>query len=442
MTKQEIHFQAFGYEPGTIKPVHLANGFFLALTGRSYRLELLNKAAVTSHKQGLKGEYEPAALKDRLTSEEYPRISAQVDIDGLNNLRTQLNALVSNDDAVYAVFDGYSTFGNDYTFSSGTLITDQKRKDGFAGWLLHQILARSTEGNEVLEMARRWINEEDDAFHLFTKPLQEEAIAARDWVSSYELKFGILSDERLDKISTAMRTQTLALHQACRTVDERESVHARLRTLIVGLGLWLVLYMVRESAAASHLHMDTLLFADFTGDPSSRCRAAARTCFSKHRDLIFRAYEAWHSMGRITDLQPFTGKNGDRDLSFLEKHFSDLSVRIGLAQPRAFQARVKHYEPQADTLRLMVSSVLKDEELLPLSDLARRLRDIWQITVGACDDDAEMLRKNGLFGLDEDDDLRHNRNSLIVQLKRLGLAYEPSDGLVLCGINVQSEVGI
>lgn len=46
-----------------------------------------------------------------------------------------------------------------------------------------------------------------------------------------------------------------------------------------------------------------------------------------------------------------------------------------------------------------------------------------------------IWRENGYHGLDEDDDLRWNRDAFISQLKRLGLAYEPSDGLVLCGLD-------
>jgi hypothetical protein len=84
---------------------------------------------------------------------------------------------------------------------------------------------------------------------------------------------------------------------------------------------------------------------------------------------------------------------------------------------------------------MLVGSVLENEELITLPDLSRRLRDTWQIAFGGCDDDGEFLANQSIVGLDEDDDLRLNRDCFIRQIKTLGLAIEPSDGLVLCGIN-------
>lgn len=436
MTKQQIHFEGFGYEPGRMKPVHFATGYFLALTGHYYRLELLNKVAVISHKEGLKGDYEPATLRELLLTGPRPQISSRVGIPELNRLRSQINAAVANDNAVYAAYGDYSAFGNDYTLSSATMLTDQKRLDGYSGWLVRQVLDQSVEGREVLEFSRRWIEQEGDTLQLFVKPLIDAPEDQQERASDYATKFGMLPEDRLDAIAVQMTKVTHAVALICRTIDSRESHHLRLRSLIIALGMWLLLYQIREAAAASGVPPNSLLFCDFTGDSGSRCRGASRTCFSKHRELVFRAYEAWHEAGRITNLDEFRNKKTQEfDFKFLEQHFSDLAVRIGLAQPRAMQVKTKHYELQPDTLRVVVGSVLGNNGMMPLPELARRLRDIWQISLGGCDDDLEQLRENGYHGLDEDDDLRWNRDAFISQLKRLGLAYEPSDGLVLCGLD-------
>ena len=44
--ERRVHGAILGYQPYRMKPVHFATSFLLALTGRYYRLEYLNKAAV------------------------------------------------------------------------------------------------------------------------------------------------------------------------------------------------------------------------------------------------------------------------------------------------------------------------------------------------------------------------------------------------------------
>ena len=58
----QVHGAALGYQPFRMKPVHFATNFLLALTGRYYRLEYLNKASVPK-----------TAPKDKKNcSDEYP----------------------------------------------------------------------------------------------------------------------------------------------------------------------------------------------------------------------------------------------------------------------------------------------------------------------------------------------------------------------------------
>ena len=85
-----------------MKPIHLATGYFLALTGYYFRLEWLNKAAVISHKDGLRANTSSAALVDLLRADQ--RLGDRIDVAKLNFLRNQLNAVVDNDAAVFAAY--------------------------------------------------------------------------------------------------------------------------------------------------------------------------------------------------------------------------------------------------------------------------------------------------------------------------------------------------
>jgi hypothetical protein len=57
------------------------------------------------------------------------------------------------------------------------------------------------------------------------------------------------------------------------------------------------------------------------------------------------------------------------------------------------------------------------------------------VCFGACDNDNSILRENGYTGLDQDEDLEKNSVAFVDMLKKLNLAVEPSDGLVLCAVD-------
>lgn len=182
-SKQKIHGRAFGYEPGRMKPVHFATGYFLAVTGQWYRLEWLNKLAVTSHSDGLKDGYLPENLFEALQNE---RIGPRVDLAKLEALRQQVNAVVDNDAAVFAAFSPYSQFGNDYTFTSARFVTNHKRKDGFAGYFVARVLEHSDEGRAVREFSTQWISQTADPFERFVTPLLDTESQAQEWNNNFD----------------------------------------------------------------------------------------------------------------------------------------------------------------------------------------------------------------------------------------------------------------
>jgi hypothetical protein len=78
---------------------------------------------------------------------------------------------------------------------------------------------------------------------------------------------------------------------------------------------------------------------------------------------------------------------------------------------------------------------MPDNPVVTFEEVASALRDIWGVLLGGCDNDHATLRQHGYEGLDEDVDLQPNRDAFVDLLKRLNLATEPSDGLVLCAVN-------
>jgi len=69
MNKQQVHFQALGYEPLRMKPAHFASGFFIALTGQRFRNQLLNEVAVVRANKGLLERYKPESVLETLVDQ-------------------------------------------------------------------------------------------------------------------------------------------------------------------------------------------------------------------------------------------------------------------------------------------------------------------------------------------------------------------------------------
>jgi hypothetical protein len=66
-----------------------------------------------------------------------------------------------------------------------------------------------------------------------------------------------------------------------------------------------------------------------------------------------------------------------------------------------------------------------------MDDVAERLGHRWGLVFGLLSSDHAVLRRHGYSPLDEDADLRANREAFKNLATSLGLAWEPSDGLVL-----------
>lgn len=436
MKKEEIHSQTLGYEPKRMKPVHLFTTFFLTVTGHAQRNEVLNKTAVVRHKRGLSGGYALDDLHERLVAE--GRIADSMTKKELDLVRRQLHAFLNNDQAMNAAFHPFSTFGNDYTGTSELFLSRHNRVDGYAGTFIYQILDATRDGKEVLKFARETIAEPDDTLTLLARPVlgaknSEDTV---DLLAEYTLKFGDLTSERLQQISKQMRTETTALVLLCRNLKERESKYSRLRHLILGLGTWLFRYLLKVSTPTGQR---ATLLLDFSDQADSRLRAQSRWCYNRHYNHVLELYDRRNREDAydedIEERAVFAKKNGKKaaqgnDYSFLAEHYLELAVRMGLCQPRSGSA-YKHFELQPDTLRTLLLSVISPQEVEEIGTVAPKLREAWGLVFGGCPDDRQYLREDGYSGIDEEDLFQIDRAGFIRLAKKLNMASEPSDGLVL-----------
>jgi hypothetical protein len=439
MSKESVHFEAFGYEPFRMKPVHFAAGFFLSVAGGRYELESLNKTAVIKHKTGLRDDYAHENLL--VVLKEAGLLDASVKENELKALRIQLNGVVGNDDAIYGSFRPYKKPpGVAYTMVSDRLLYDHEPLDGYSGHFVRSVLELTQDGKAIIGFARQCLADHTSTLERLISPLLDSDEPRDDWNCRYEERYGELTTRRLKQWSDSMGPQTKAILTLCRNLESGVSHSTKLRCLVVGLCSWLFIYLHKRAAESHGLKGETPLFVmDFLGNTNARMRAASRLCFARERGLVFESYRALRD-GGVVDFEDevFAAKNGDGqpDFSFLEQHYSDLSVRIGFAQPRAWQARRKHFELQPDTTRMLLLSLITPENpLVTFEEVAAALRNVWGVAFGGCDDDLATLRKHGYEGLDDNEDLERNSDVFVTLLKKLNLATEPSDGLILCAVN-------
>lgn len=431
---RRVHFAALGYQPMRMKPVHFATDFFLTLSPITYRLELLNKAVVVKAKgNNSNDEYVtenllPALIESDVVGESFTEKQLAI-------LRRQLSGVLDNDgSAVYPTYAPYKPFSSDYTVLSNRLLTSFSKNHGYSGCFVSRIFKGTPAGREILRAAKEFLDSGVGAAEKLVEPLLDLE-EGEEWEDDYDSKFGTLSKERIKKIATMMDAQTRALAKLVVNL-KAESAPSSLRHLVIGLCSWLFIYLHK-------FHQNgkvPTLFMDFLQGQNRRVRALSCHSYARERDRFYQAYYQMYKK------KQFVAKRKDflviENVGFkiLEQHYSDLAVRIGYVQPRAHQVRKKHFELQPDTLRTLVMSVLSSTEVVPLEQLCEALRETWGIVVGGCPDDQEYLAKSGLKGVNEDDDLETNRDSFKQLLMRLGMAVEPSDGLVLCGVDEESLI--
>lgn len=434
--ERRVHGALLGYQPMRMKPVHFATSFFLALTGRAHRLEILNKAAnpksVPKDSRTIRDEYPAERLLPLLVEE--GRIDDGVDLDSFRTLRSHLNAAYNNDgSALAAAFAPYKTFGADYSAPSLDYVSDSSKNHGYSGSFVVAVLSASEEGRAALAATRSLLALPAPPLASLGTPLLDAA--DEEWDDQRDLLYGELQPERLEAISALMADCTRSVGRLARNLQERRSTYA-LRYLVIGLCCWLFTYLMRQSGE------QPILLIDAQQGGNARIRAQSRASYARQLDRFASSYDrsVADADGEVAaeDWTVFASSADSRQV--LDDHFRDLGVRIGIVQPRAAIAKHKHVEVQADTVRALALSLLDEGEVLTMTDFADRLQATWCLCVGAGSDDAQLLRSNRLGPLDRDDDLRPNALCFERFLVRLGLAVEPSDGLTLVALSADELI--
>lgn len=422
-----LYRKSLGYLPLRMKPVHFATSFLLCLHRRYFLLEFLNKAANPKAEEKREGdEYVAGNLYQRLIQINQSIFDSSVNIEAFKLLRNHLNAAYNNDGAAGPNFKPHSTFGCDYSAPSLEYLANQSKLHGHAGALVYLILNSTTVGQQFLLLAKDIVTRAEGPATALGLPLLVEP--EEEFGEEIASLCGDPSLAWLSATSELMRPQTEALLRLAKNLQYYPSSYA-LRKLIIGVGSWLVVYQIRRIPGAEK----TIFFCDFAGDTRSQLRTQAMACYARQLGLFGRSVRIWldHYPDGITEEQKQVVEKFDVDISKeLEGHFRDFSERIGWVQPRSGTQR-KYFRTVPDTLSVLLLSILDQNEVCTMDEMAGRLREHWSLIVGLLPEDHATLRQHGYTPLDEDADLRVNRDSFKHLATHLGFAWEPSDGLVL-----------
>lgn len=428
----QLYGAAFGFNTDRlVKPVHLATGFFVALLGRNYRDELLNNVVAFSDGKDPTGNYTLDNLHLKLLRS--GKMATGVGKRELHTLRKHLRCLAGNDEATYPIYNEKPGFGCDYSTAAHDMLTRFSDNDGGAGFFAHSVLEVTDDGRFVLEFARQCLNAQNPTLRQMFQPLLEAEHTEEDSANCYEAKFGALDGKRAKNVANRTAKQTAALRTLCENADLLAATETKLRFLIIGLCLWLFHYLIEESVGRSSEVI--ALLSDVCGDSRSRMRAQSRWSYARLREALIAGFAAFAEDGRFDECPAAWGyvKNEQQGRPKFEEFYRTLALRSGLAQPRARRVPAKHFEPQPDTLRVFVLSVLPVADgFLPLAKLLDRLYEVWGLVFGGRSQDADLLGQLGYVGLDQDRDLTPNATALIELLSDLGLATRFSDGLIMC----------
>lgn len=427
----KLYGSAFGFNTHRrVKPAHFATGFFLALTGKNYKQRTLNYTIALPAKKEPEGKYRLSDLADHLSSEGI--VGQAIAARGVHLIRTHLQSVADNDDAVYAMFGKKAGFGADYTVADPRMISRLKDNDGFSGQFVKSVLEQSADGRKVIRLVTQWISKADSVSAALLTPLFNEENEETDLSHEHEEKLGKLNEEVFGQLAHSLGKETQAVLGLCQNC-ELMPTEARLRFLVIGLGCWISAYL--RKCAAETFETQLILLCDMSNGDSPRLREQSRWSLMRFRETLVASFARWAEMGRFDECREaweYVIKEHEGRPP-IEEYYRELLLRIGLAQPRGGRITTKHFELQPDTLRVLSLSVIrKDEGMIPLPDFLDRLFSVWGLCFGGRNLDENVLVEMGYTGLDQASDLSPNTESLVALLVDLGLATRYSDGLVMC----------
>ena len=462
---QAVCKEVWGFVPNReIKPVHLANGFFRAVSGATSQPKLLHKASGAFQKGQSKTTTEQ--LREDLYQENLLTVSnTSHELDRLRELRSALDLVLSQDRGVFRTDRNYSfTLTNSRQSSSDT-------SDIHTGRFLASILTASSP--QQIEGLAGILEASTDDISILTYPLLPSA------TQNPALRPG--PDEATRRVlnqSPILQQVQIAFENLYRYSSMFEKTAFLQR--IVGFGsfgifLHLANAGLNRGESPQVPWVPALLCAD-SSDPLLRETSRATFVRAKRQveiafemgigvelakrgqdqlsraqylDLVrvgdFRSDATFSAFERDFEAELAAGSHGPEafqralvQAAFQEVGYSDpirfmtsLGRLGGLLFPRAQGRGEKYYVPTPEFLDMLVISLLEPGEELQAAEFWDRAYKTYGVVCGAQSfEDAHVLNQWGIHQV-QVEALRRNSERIEQELARMGHARKYADGVAV-----------
>jgi hypothetical protein len=461
----EIGTRWIGFTPNThsVTPVHVANGMYRVVLGRSVDTKLLFRFVFSkTHKGEVWRGHEIASVYDHLV-QEGGIDSDEVSQDAVAAFRPLLKSVVAADEAVYG--DRMQS----YTAGAAEFVTNdtiaQKGGEFIAVWLAQAVPSLRSTIEEALKSP-------DDTLSILCAPLTtSEVRESFDGPAA-----GALLTEP-ENLAAAALWRGLAA--AGMTLDQHILAHpsklTRLRSAVTFSSFALVRYLTALEAAHVPGVLVPPFLLDFTDDPGGPVRQASQLSYTRACNAMGRFY-AWAFGKLLLEAHPLEDLRGMRevppvtnskerpdaiaaiwasatdealssddpasvygaalyDIAAYDKfanpvpYFRALGHTCGLLRPPANRQPNKHFAPQEELLDVLIRGVVSPGESVDLGALQDRLWERYSVVVGGRAADDAILRDAGIFQADSNA-LRINRERFATRLRALDFATPLADGVL------------
>jgi hypothetical protein len=463
-----------------VKPVHIANGLFRASLGLIPSTQLLYRFIFhQTHKGVVPRGHDINTLLSDLRARD--AIASSIGSDSVMALRVSLKRALAADNAVYdKQMQSYST-GSKLFVTRDTV--GQDAGEFIASWL-------STIKSPLFDGLQTALSDDTDVMSVLCKPLLANG---EDLEEDYESEIDVRTLKCASQLLKGRDRHPLwkGMEEAAVSLAAHLQRHPdklfRLRMTVMFAGLVVLRHVaLLESYYETSSNPNPLPFLIAFGDNTdARLHPAAKQSYARCTQSIARFYalafanelQRTYSAGDLAKLATPTYKEGQKkkrdddaaaeiwklkketatdsagkfrvfgeaayDILAIQaesdpiKYFRGLGRRLGLLYPPNGVA-LPWFSARQDVVELLVYCSMEPNEVVPISELCKRLWNRFGICVGGMDEDEAILESHSILNWDRDA-LRSNCDAFSTTLVHLNLANELADGVMQVGMEPGSK---
>lgn len=472
--RQHIDAKLVGFGPNTnsVKPVHIANGLFRMVVGKTFDTALLNKFVFWQKNNGpVPKGHELDTIYEYLLNNN--RLETDVSKEDIKRLRIVLKNVLNADEGVYMHRDRMESYSAGY---EGFISEDRIAQDGgelVAAWL-------QVRQSPLLNYIQQSLRDKNDVITSLCTPLFESS--TKTLIPSLDPDLPFLYNST--SLSPAPKALWDRLEKSAATLCKHIESHPnklfglRLVTLFASFILIRHLSCLESyylPGAGNNISPFLLDFSISSQEPIARASAMSYTmvCQSLSRFYAWAFAErlkTYYTVNQLSSESPPTYKNKKISseaeeiwqLALLEIgqanndpfiicgqaiydamareaegnpiiYLRQLGHRSGLLWPPVNAHPTKRFKIQQDMLEVLVRGVIEPAETVSMSTLQDRFWEHYGIVVGGRAEDEERLVNNGIYQADSTA-LIENRDRFAAHLNQLDFADTLADGVLQISI--------